>query len=129
MKKETTETKTICDFCCKKECWDKCLRCGRDVCWECKETAGVEYRHSVYAQGSGDGFYCSHCNTAMEQNPDHLFCAYKAIRTLRQESDSYLTEFESRRKTAEATLARILRRHTAQTTDFAGDEGFGTKDA
>lgn len=100
---KTIETKT-CDFCGADDCYYKCLRCGKDVCYECKKKAGIEYQHSICCSGSGDGFYCHECDKA-DKSPLHA--AYQEIRSLRNESDGFWEDFKKRSDAAEARLKKL----------------------
>lgn len=96
---------TCCDFCGDEGTYEKCRACGKDVCYECQKTQGVEYPHSVYCSGSGDGFYCHSCDKSAN---DQLHKAYRAIQALRRENDGFYADFRNRTKAAEDRLKELL---------------------
>lgn len=105
MKRQVQKIETVCDFCNKENAWYSCLGCKKDVCYECLETKGIWYYHGCFSQGSGDGFYCAECNSI---NPgDALLEAYRTIRKLRAEYDSFLVEWDRRRGLAEEHLKTL----------------------
>ena len=62
MRKEITTEVDTCDFCpSETDCYSRCMHCGKDVCYDCKKTAGHDYTAGVSFQGHGDGFYCNNC--------------------------------------------------------------------
>jgi len=109
VKKQVTIEQAICDFCQHEQSYQQCLRCGKDVCWACKKTRGVDYNHAVYFAGSGDGFYCTSCDIALsESKADPVHQAYVGIRALRDEQIAWGKDFEKRRDVAEETLRNAL---------------------
>lgn len=84
-------TKTVqynkCDFCNdNNECWNRCLKCGKDVCYDCEQTAGVTYRHAEHVGGSDDGWYCHECDA---QPPDDLLEVYQSLAQLIAKREAY----------------------------------------
>ena len=108
MKSEVTRTTTTCDFCNSTEStYEACANCGLDICYDCKKTKGVEYKHAIYFSGSGDGFYCDRCHSELTAEPNPLFIAYKKIQLLRLEMNSFSADFKVRQEEAEANLKRL----------------------
>ena len=106
MKKKVERTVHECDSC-HKDCDYPvtCLNCGAEYCYGCAKNKGKEYSHGVYAQGSGDGFYCSTCNSkliASGNNEKH--CAYRAIERLKVECEAWNIDFNRRKLLAEKRL-------------------------
>lgn len=100
----------LCDNCNEESYPYTCRRCGKEYCWQCAEKLGTQYRHGVYMQGSGDGFYCTPCDTLLcetKNNPLHQ--AYFAIKQLRDERAAFDQEFESRKEVAEQHLKSLLK--------------------
>lgn len=98
----------ICDGCGKGVTYaTPCLRCGKDFCFDCRETAGRAYEHSVWACGSGDGFYCTPCDSALlKSGEDRRHNAYLAIQRLRAEAKAWDAYFAKRAEDAEANVER-----------------------
>ncbi len=111
MIKPVTQDTYFCDVCLAEQRWGcgHCIRCGKHICSKCTDSNAVEYRHSVNCMGSGDGMYCTACNSAMERNPDSLFLAYLRIASLRAEAKRFNDDFEIRRTLAEDALKKIQR--------------------
>lgn len=107
MKKEVIVLQSMCDFC-GKQSYQKCLGCGKDVCWECQKTEGIDFKHAVHFSGSGDGFYCQSCLSDPKVIETPLLKAYKKIWSLRKESEIWWKEFDERTKAAEIKL-QLLR--------------------
>ncbi len=111
MKKELLKTVTVCDKCGTDEnVWTKCLRCGAEHCYECKETCGVEYNHAVHFQGSGDGYYCYKCDDHLKEAGDNkLHSAYLDIKRLRFEEKSWWEHFKIRQEIAEDQVKILVK--------------------
>jgi len=106
MKKTELKEVTCCDHCSKETYVTACMRCGKEHCWECRKTEGVEYHHGVYVSGSGDGYYCSECDSILTKAGDNeRHSAYRAVMSLRREVDVWGTDFQRRKKDAETRLA------------------------
>jgi hypothetical protein len=109
MKKSVQKEEISCDICGAPNCYNKCLGCGKDICWECKDKGrAVEYKHAVNFSGSGDGTYCHECDKRLAESGDALHAAYRAIATIRQESKSIYESLSKRGDAAEANLKSLL---------------------
>ena len=95
-----------CDFCETESAHSKCGECGKDICYDCKTTAAVEYPHAVYFNGSRDGLYCHDCDERLKYDPLHR--AYAKVTALRRELKGFHDDFTVRYKAAEAEIARLL---------------------
>ena len=96
-----------CDFCVSDEgCYNKCLGCGKDVCYDCCKTVGVRYESGVHSSGSGDGFYCHQCDQLPAKTPIHS--AYQEIRSLRMEGEGFYKDLRRRAEEVEERLRRLL---------------------
>lgn len=93
MKKKVTIEQVFCDFCGKPAGHVKCISCGKDFCYDCLDLNAVEYKHSVYFSGSGDGTYCLTCNEEKLMNGDPLHRAYRKIQSLRNELTGFQEDF------------------------------------
>lgn len=111
IKKLISQEVSLCDFCESQEnCYHYCRLCGKDVCYKCRGgCVGVEYRHGVYIQGSGDGFYCQSCDVAARKANDKLHAAYLVVQCLRNEAAGWSADFDKRRKAAEEVLDKLER--------------------
>ena len=108
MKKIVQKEVHVCDKCGKETYPDPCLGCGTEVCYECQPKHGKNYRHSVYFQGSGDGFYCSPCDTKLtEGGTDARHNAYCAVKSLKDELEAWHTDFKRRQEKAEDALKSL----------------------
>ena len=110
MRQQANVERVICDVCKTKESypWNACLRCGKDICYDCCELHGKRYSHGVHSGGSGDGVYCNDCDAALTQAAnDPMHNAYRAIAALRNESEGYYADFAKRRKAAEDALQKL----------------------
>lgn len=105
MKKKVERFVEVCDSCHKEDYTHKCLGCGKDFCWECMKTEGVEYHHAVHFSGSGDGFYCHECDKTCFKTPLHR--AFRAVEDLKQEADEWQKDFQARMKAAEDHLKSL----------------------
>lgn len=112
MKKTVTREVTCCDNCGKEQDYPtRCLRCGKEVCWQCADKVGVKYEHGVYVSGSGDGWYCRPCDiTLYERESDALYEGFRAVKALREEMQAWGADFQRRQKAAEAHLETLARR-------------------
>lgn len=105
MKNQKTIDVAVCDFCGENDdCYSHCEDCKKDVCYDCEKTRGVEYAHSVYCTGSGDGWYCSACD-AISKTKKHT--AYMSIRSLILESRAFYDDFRKRSDAADAALKKL----------------------
>lgn len=109
MKKIIMKEVTFCDKCKEEDSYpDTCLCCGTQMCSTCAEKHGIEYPHSVYCSGSGDGFYCKPCDAKLTASgTDMLHKAYQVIQSLRSELEDWSRAFKQRAKAAE-TLVKTL---------------------
>jgi hypothetical protein len=109
-----TITKEIhaCDKCGTETLYHKtCLKCGIEMCSECSEKLGVDFRHALYFMGSDDGFYCKPCDSELTKSQnDKLHNAYMSIRDFARESENWNHDFEIRRKTVENEIQRLLKK-------------------
>lgn len=110
MKKTVTKDVTLCDGCKKEGYAEQCLGCGLEHCWECQRTLGVEYKHSVYFSGGGDGYFCLRCDKNPPENVVKIWAAYNRIQTLRRERESWGNDFEIRAKSAEEEIKKLRER-------------------
>jgi len=108
MKKLIEIEQTFCDFCGRDDCHDKCLGCGKDICYTCKKIEAKEYRHAVYCSGSGDGTYCHGCDLEKRKSGDKLHAAYRMIESLRNEMEGFSVNFKHRSDKAEAEIKALL---------------------
>lgn len=93
MKTDKTIKVNTCDFCGKEETYHKCLSCGKDICYNCKEKEAVEFNHALFFKGSDDGLYCNKCIIKLENNNDNSdikkqYIAYKRMSLLIKEYES-----------------------------------------
>ena len=86
-------------MCVEKWCYDSCLGCGVDHCYEHKKELGVEYGYSVYRQGHGDGYYCHDCDVSLRISGDDPLCAaYLKMQELKEEQLRFFEDFHPREK-------------------------------
>jgi hypothetical protein len=108
MKKVIEKETEFCDVCGKEETYPhKCLNCGKEICYKCAKTEGIEYKHSVWASGTGDGFYCNACDLKLKTTGDKLHTAYRKIVSLRNEQDGFYKDFRERAEKAEADVKKL----------------------
>ena len=107
MKKEIKIERIFCDVCEKDAGYNTCLGCGKEFCYDCKKTDAIEYKHSVFFQGSGDGLYCPKCDKKMRENGDKLHAAYRQIKKLKNEYIGFYDDFNKRNEKAEAELKKL----------------------
>lgn len=105
-------TKTIevecCDICKSESLTAVCDSCGKVLCWDHRDTHGVEYPHAVNFSGSGDGFYCKECDAKLlKSGKDKKYNAYRAITALRDEYNAWRIAFNERKDAAEAYLRSL----------------------
>lgn len=107
MKKQVTKEVKVCDFCGAVDAFWQCTGCEKDACYACREDkAGVLYRHGVFFQGAGDGFYCGVCDFQHKDTPLHK--AYEEIQQLRKEYDHWQHGFSQRTERAHDALNKLL---------------------
>jgi len=113
MEKEVVKTVkvTICDVCGKLcGCGFKCLICGKDVCFECKDSNMQTFNFAVGFTGSDDGEYCNEClSKPIPSEHIDLLNAYRAIANLRNEYKAWDRDFTARSKAAEERLQALLK--------------------
>jgi hypothetical protein len=110
VKTTITEERRICDFCHHGEAhsWNACLKCGKDICYDCSEKEAKHYNHGVYVQGSGDGQYCNACDVELTAaGNDPLHTAYRVVKALRDELEIWSSAFELRKKRAEDAIKQL----------------------
>jgi hypothetical protein len=108
MKKERTVEVNTCDWCGEETYGTKCLRCGKDVCYECKDSEGVEYPFSLHFSGSSDGWYCNKCNDYLtKKGDDVLHNAYRRISRLRKEEHEAYERIRSEGDETSKTIERL----------------------
>ena len=109
MKKTAMKEIHECDVCRKEaEYVRTCIKCGKEICFDCSNTHGKTYHHGVSVSGSGDGYYCAECDSVMTyQGTDQLHSAYRAVERLRIEAEGMWHDFERRRKDAEAKVKAL----------------------
>lgn len=111
MKKTKQIEYEACDIC-EDHAYDICRSCGKSFCLPCGKMQGVEYKHSLFCGGTGDGYYCHKCNTEkLKQGNDPLFNCYVHIKTLRHQYEVTIKELEEAGKRAEESLKRLLNTH------------------
>lgn len=99
---------TLCEGCGKDVDYPHgCIRCGKVYCWECVKQFGVEYQHSVYSSGSGDGRYCIPCDTYLMNHPQPLHSAYLCIANLRAKHRRMYEDFANEATLAEGQLKSL----------------------
>lgn len=105
MKKTVQKEINACDFCCcVDECYTKCLRCGKDVCYSCESVKGIEYPHSLYFSGSFDGWYCLECDAKDDSELHNLYLKIKAIR---REAKCVTDDLKARNDEIESRIAQL----------------------
>ena len=110
MKKAIQKEIRICDCCKIEQAIFSCMECDKDFCYECGKTQGVEYNHAVYFTGSGDGYYCTNCDTRLSnERTDSLHNAYINIKTLKNESILWSRDFKERSERAEEEVEQLTR--------------------
>lgn len=110
MEKEETTTRHFCDFC-GQSSYNKCLGCGKDICWRCGEEGilAKKYPHAVHFSGSEDGVYCNECDRKLTDKPvNALHVAYRKIQALRDEYKGWYQAFDKKATEAEQQLKKLL---------------------
>lgn len=110
MKRTVSVEQTLCDVCQKNEAhpWNACLKCGKLICYDCRDLNAHEYNHGVNVGGSGAGVYCKECDAALTKAAnDPLHNAYRAILALKHEAACFYATFEKRRTAAENALKKL----------------------
>ena len=107
--KKIIPTETImCDICGENESYDKCLKCGKDICYTCIENGkAIKYQHSVHCGGSMDGVYCKQCDERLKSGGDLLYDAYLTIKTLRSEHQTLYESLIQRSDAAEEFIQQL----------------------
>lgn len=96
MKKQIVSEERACDIC-GKWCYDGCLGCGVNHCYEHRKKFGVGYHYSATHQGHGDGYYCHECDERLRiSGDDPLHMAYLEMQKLREERDAFYEDFKKR---------------------------------
>lgn len=110
MKKTIKKEVLFCDVC-KKEmdyCTNRCLICGKEVCYDCAKEHVTTFHHAVHFSGSSDGRYCIEClSKPIPTEHIPLLNAYRNIVALRNESEAWSKDFEARGESAEATIKKL----------------------
>jgi late competence protein required for DNA uptake (superfamily II DNA/RNA helicase) len=119
MKKLISTEINVCDFCEPKEhlnqydhCYEKCVLCGKHVCSKCSEKVGKTFSMSVFFSGSGDAFYCNQC--LISNSADSLLPLYKKMLFLKEERDSYLSNFTRREKEVREAIESYRKRNNIE---------------
>lgn len=108
MKKQVIVEQSFCDLCGKEASgYTCCLCCGKELCYDCRETAAKEYKHAVHLSGSGDSLYCLECDRKLRENGDKLHAAYRKIEALRHEEKGWYEDFRKRSDDAESKLKAL----------------------
>ncbi len=101
----------ICDVCGNETFGDKCIRCEIDHCYDCAKKLGVNYHGGVFSYGSNDGYYCLNCDKILTQKGSNkLHSAYKTIKNLSDECETFNKRLGNRAKQAEDELTSLLRK-------------------
>lgn len=109
MKKIVEKEIAFCDICeTDINVYYECDICGKHVCYEHKGHV-VQFGHSVWCSGSGDGTYCNEC--LAENKNDSLILAYRVIQNLRDESKEWNAAFEVRAKSAEEYIKTLRKKN------------------
>jgi len=110
MKKTIKKEVHCCDKCGKEASYpEACMKCGTEMCYECKQKHGKSYNHAVYFQGICDGFYCNWCDAKLTAyGTDKQHNAYLAIKRLRLEADAWSENFKMRQQEAEGNLRKFI---------------------
>ena len=105
MQKTIPKKVTFCDICGKEEIYaHTCLGCGKQACLECRKTNFIDYSHSVFFSGFGDGDFCNSCNKNPPAKIIPLMEAYKRIKSLRSENKEWYADFEKQSDEADAKV-------------------------
>jgi len=112
MEKEVLKMVKFCDKCgTDNSVYHRCIRCGKDFCFNCAEKEGTDYPAGVHHSGSGDCFFCHDCELAatIESGPYHeILVAYQRMVVLRKENTDYYAKWEKRVSAAEAAAKGLF---------------------
>lgn len=116
MKTKQERTVFKCDFCNKiaGDYAEHCLKCGKDVCIDCRISGkvGIEYSHSVHCNGTGDGWYCNKCDGELRSRlsqglpKDPLHTAYVAIHDFKIHIEQQYRDNTAEKNRLEANLKK-----------------------
>ncbi len=113
MKRTMPKAVLFCDICEKEPKYqylNTCMGCGKEICSECSDKGlMIKYAHSIWASGSGDGYFCVDCDKAPSRNISEIHQKYLLILRLRRESDLFYKDFKERCDKAEKELIEILK--------------------
>jgi hypothetical protein len=109
MQKQVMITKRICDFCKKEETYDKCLSCGKDICYKCQKTEAKIYQFALNFKGSEDGIYCNDCDTKLKNQIDSSdiksqHTSYLILKNLADKYNCLLDKLKLESDEAESTI-------------------------
>lgn len=109
MKKIVQREVHACDVCGAEHDWPQvCMKCGKELCYNCRDKEGVTYECAVFHSGSGDGFYCKPCDKELTKSrSDKKHNAYRCIQSLRDEQEGWSTDFRKRTKVAEELVQSL----------------------
>ena len=109
MKKTIMKEVTLCDACGAEGYVTTCDNCGVEHCYECRKTLGTKYVHSLYASGSGDGYFCRTCDFRNDIGPrtKKLLSAYRKIQQLRIVQEGFYKETKVRAEAAESEIKEL----------------------
>jgi hypothetical protein len=109
MIKETTVRRAVCDVCKTEDADYKCLGCGKDFCFRCKDLAAVTYGRYVGLGSRDDGVYCNKCDLEkLEAGTDKVYFAYRAVQALREEAEALTDSLRERTLRAQHALGDLL---------------------
>lgn len=111
MKKTIKKEIHLCDKCGNEADYPyRCMTCGTEFCYTCREMHGVTYNHAVHCSGSGDGFYCKSCDAKLSRlGTDKLHNAYRVVKSLRGEINSWHEAFTTRKEAAENAVKALVK--------------------
>ena len=98
-----------CDFCGHNHTFNKCILCGKDVCWNCETdpTKVKAFDSGVYLVSSLKDVICLSCYKKAKEAGDKLLLAYEEIERLRNEYNGWHEQFDVLRNKAENNLRKI----------------------
>jgi len=109
MRRKVEREITVCDVC-GEVCYDSCLGCGADHCYDHKTELGITYQYAVHLSGSGNGYYCLGCDARLRASGDDpLHSAYLKVKMLVDEVEAFHTDIHKRAEKANA-LVEALRK-------------------
>ena len=110
MKKKVEMIVEICDVCGSKDVWlYKCVKCGIEFCGDCLDKSGVRYAQEMNIMSTSDGIYCKTCDDALSKSKtDKLHNAFVKLVLLKEESETFYTDWSKRRKLAEKEIERWI---------------------